>query len=365
MKPYKISLLGVGLIGGSLGLAIKSSRPDVEITGHASQRTLLRALERGAIDIAAFDPVAAVTDADVVFINTPLGVMKPLMKEIAPYLKKGAIVTDVGSVKHHVVNDAKKCLPPNVTFIAGHPMAGTEQKGVDNADQYLFQNAVYALAIPAAAPKARVKRFIDLIQSTGARIILIDPHTHDQVAAAISHLPQLLSVALVNTVDALGDKKQIALQLAAGGFRDMTRIASSPYEMWHDIFEQNRTQVLKTIDLFLKQLLKLRKSVDKQDKQLQHAFIRANELRSGIKKNSKGFITPLQDVFINLEDKPGSLFTTTKLMADNKINIKDLELLKVREGFGGTFRISFDTQAHARKAVKIFRSHGIQARMES
>jgi len=174
-----------------------------------------------------------------------------------------------------------------------------------------------------------------------------------------------LSVALVNTIGAMGNKKLLALQLAAGGFRDMTRIASSPYEMWHDIFEQNSRQVLAAIDLFIVQLMKLRKSVRKRDSKLREAFIRANDLRSGIKKNSKGFLTPLQDVFIHLEDKPGALLTATKLMAGNNINIKDIELLKVREGFGGAFRISFDSPAHAQKAIKIFRTHGIQARMEN
>ncbi len=356
--PYRISLLGVGLINGSLGLAFKSAQDNVEITGYASRKTLRKALRRGAIDFAAFNLETAVADADCVILGMPIEGIRKTLKTIGPLLKRGAIVTDVGSVKRIIVQDAQRYLPSSVTFVGGHPMAGTENRGIGAADPLLFQNAVYVLCPPRGNKIPRSSRFIRLLESTGARLLFLDPKTHDRIAAAVSHVPQLLAVAMMNIVGAADSNHHPALQLAAGGFRDITRIASSPYEIWDDILRYNKSEIQKVLRLLIDHIGKYPNRITAGKTGLKKEFQRAKELRDAIPKNTKGFLAPLHDIFVQIKDEPGSLQKMTRILAKNRINIKDIELLKIREGMGGTFRLSFDSASVAAFAVKVLQKHG-------
>jgi prephenate dehydrogenase len=360
-SPYRISLLGVGLINGSLGLAFKSSQDSVEITGYASRKTLRRALRRGAIDFAAYDLESAVADADCVVLGMPIEGIRTTLKTIGPYLKRGAIVTDVGSVKRIIVQDARRYLPSHVTFIGGHPMAGSEKQGIGAADPLLFQNAVYVLCPVRGKALTRNSRFIRLLESTGARLLYLDPTTHDRIAAAVSHVPQLLAVAMMNIVGAVDSNHHPALQLAAGGFRDITRIASSPYEIWDDILRYNKAEIRQILRLLIRLISAYPARISSGTTGLKKEFHRAKELRDAIPKNTKGFLAPLYDIFVQIKDEPGSLQKLTGILAKNSINIKDIELLKIREGTGGTFRLSFDSASGAALAVKVLQKRGFNA----
>ncbi len=363
-QPYRITLLGVGLIGGSLGLAFKSADGNLEITGYASRKTLLRALRRGAIDIAADDIQNAVADADCVFLNMPIDGIRETLRKIGPWLKRGAIVTDVGSVKSVIVADAKKYLPKSVTFIGGHPMAGSEKQGVLAAAPLLFQNAVYVLCPAHGGTISRSSKFVRLLQSTGARLLFLDPKIHDRIAAAVSHIPQLLAVALMNVVGDLDSARYPALRLAAGGFRDMTRIASSPYDIWDDILRYNRAEIGRAMHILVKQMNLYPARIAKRRTGLSREFGLAKERRDAIPKNTKGFISPVHDVLVQLKDEPGSLHRLTGILAKHKINIIDVELLKIREGTGGTFRLGFDSAAEAAAAVRLLTKNGYRATMQ-
>ncbi len=362
----KIAIVGVGLIGGSLGLALKKHRSELEIFGFDQPEVLDKALDRGAIDVPAASLEAAVRDADLVILAVPIAKILLLTSEIAPLLKAGAIVTDVGSVKKPVVSHAAKVLPESVTFIGGHPMAGSEKSGVHHADPFLFENATYVFCPPEGMTEdtfaAAYAGLLDIFQAIGARIFVLPAERHDRIAAAVSHLPQLLSVTLMNYVAHHHESDDAFLQLAAGGFRDMTRIASSSFEMWRDILVANEGPILDMLAGFATDLQKMRNRVFGNDlEDLQHSFQQARIGRDLIPKHSKGFLHPLADVYVYAEDKPGFLYKLIGVLHEAEIDIKDLELLKIREGLEGVFRIGFSNRKTSMQAIAALESAGYTA----
>lgn len=355
----RISILGTGLIGGSLGLAWKERRPDCTIVGHDRPEVLESAEARGAIDEKAADPVTAVEDADLVVLATPLATVLKLLEAIGDHVPTDAIITDVGSVKSPVMDQAADVLPDDILFLGGHPMAGAEQAGIDHADPLLFENAVYVLCQPDdqgdEVLDGPLAPLIDLVEATGARPLLLAPERHDRLVAAVSHLPQLLSVALVNTVaevDDPDDATNLALELAGGGFRDMTRIADSPFDMWRDILVGNEGPIHDALSSFRRTLRGLRNRLIESDLEgLSDAFTNAQSARDAVPGDTKGFLHPLYDVYVRAPDKPGIIHELTGHLVDADLNIKDIELQKIREGTGGTFRLAFANAADADAAV--------------
>ncbi len=355
----RISILGTGLIGGSLGLAWKERRPNCTIVGHDRPEVLEMAEARGAIDEKAADPVTAVEDADLVILATPLASVLKLLDAIGDHVPEGAIISDVGSVKSPVLDQAADVLPDHVHFLGGHPMAGAEQAGIEHADPLLFENAVYVLCLPDEQDEdvleGPLAPLIDLVEATGSRPLLLTPDRHDRLVAAVSHLPQLLAVALVNTVaqaDDADDAANLALELAGGGFRDMTRIASSPFDMWRDILVGNEGRIHDALSDFRRTLRALRNRLIEGDLDgLEEAFSDAQASRDAVPGDSKGFLHALADVYVRAPDKPGIIHELTGHLVEADLNIKDIELQKIREGTGGTFRLAFATAADADAAV--------------
>lgn len=360
----RISILGTGLIGGSLGLAWKERHSDCTIVGHDRPEVLETAEARGAIDEKAADPVTAVRDADLVVLATPLSTMLKLMDTVGPHVDEDTVITDVGSVKTPVLDQAADVLPDDVHFLGGHPMAGAEHAGIDHADPLLFENAVYVLCLPGDSnvdvldgPLAPV---VDLVEATGARSLLLDPGRHDRLVAAVSHLPQLLAVSLVNTVATADDEDEatnLALELAGGGFRDMTRIAASPFEVWRDILVGNEGPIHDALSDFGRTLRTLRNRLLENDLEaLEEAFTDARSARDAVPGDAKGFLKPLADVYVRAPDEPGVIHQLTGHLVAADLNIKDIELQKIREGTGGTFRLAFGTAEDAADAVEALRA---------
>ena len=352
-----VAIIGVGLIGGSLGLVWKKQAQDVEIIGFDQSATLDRAIAIGALDRAASSLEEAVSDADVIVLAAPIQSILEILEQIAPHVKAGAIVTDVGSVKGPVADRASTVLPSGVLFVGGHPMAGSERRGIDQADALLFENAAYVLCPPddidASTLEVEYASFVALIEATGARLIVLPPARHDRIAAFVSHLPQLLAVALMNHVANEDGQDDAFLQLAAGGFRDMTRIASSPFDVWSDILKANDTHILEVLDSFAGRIEVLRREIAGGDMEtLQSRFQDARSKRETIPRNTKGFLHPLADVYVYAEDHPGELLSITRILYEASLNIKDIELLKIREGTGGAFRIGFAEDATAAAATE-------------
>ena len=254
------------------------------------------------------------------------------MPQVATAARPGTVITDVGSTKAEIVRRAGESLPGGVVFIGGHPMAGSERSGLAAADPLLFQNAMYVLTPGSGTPETAVQALIGLLTPLGARLHRLDPETHDRVAAAVSHLPQLLSLCLVELVGELDETEPSHLRMAAGGFRDMTRIASSPYRMWKDILDTNTEAVLAALDRFEGWIAAVRRDLTAD---MEPHFSSANAIRGRIPTDTKGFISPMHDVLAGCRDVPGALAKMTAALYDAGLDIRDMELLKIREGEGG------------------------------
>lgn len=364
--PFKnatIVLIGVGLIGGSLGLALKRLGIGKKIVGISRSETLEEAKDLGVIDVGfEYDAMAeGLQDADLVFLCAPIARILEQLLEVIHAVPVGCVVSDVGSTKRALVERAEKIGRSDVHFVGGHPMAGSEKSGVGAADPFLFENALYVLTPATGVPEAPVQEMVDLVRNLGARPMLMDAETHDRVAAAVSHVPQMIATSLVNLVGRLNEADGLPLQMAAGGFRDLTRIASSPFAMWRDICQTNTVPIREMLDAYIGELTVVRDKVD-QDA-LADNFTYANEIRNGIPKDSKGFLHPLHEVMLVAEDKPGVIADVATRLAQAQVNIEDIEVLKVREGEGGTIRMGFGKQADAEHAVGILNAVGYQVRL--
>ena len=358
-----IVIVGVGLIGGSLGLAIRHKYPESRITGVSSYPAIKSALEMGAItEGCGYEELTeAVQNADLVFLCTPINRIQGLITLLASSLKTNVLVTDVGSTKRAITKHAAEILPEGIHFIGGHPMTGSEKRGVHAADPFLFQNAIYVLCPDDRVSENVIHSFSAFLQGIGATVVIMDAELHDNIAAAVSHLPQIIAVTLVEMVGELNSDKAPYLRLAAGGFRDMTRIASSPFSMWDDIFRTNDDIVKTVIDMFVEHIIKIKERVGTQT--LGEDFEVANMTRAIIPKDSKGFMKALFEVLVVVEDRPGVIALIAGELARYNINIKDIEVLKVREGEGGTLRLAFERDEEAQQAIEILSHIGYTARM--
>lgn len=257
-----IAIIGLGLIGGSIGLALKKSSRVLGIPRR--EETINQAMIMGAIDEGSLD-VSKVSEADIVFICTPINLIIPKLKEIIPHLKKGAIVTDVGSTKFQIVIEAQKLMPKGTFFIGGHPMAGKEKVKLEQAEASLFENKTWVLTETAKTSKKAMEVLADLISKTGASVLKLDPKLHDLAAAGISHLPLAVAAALVNTIADAEVGRDEMIKCASSGFRDTTRIASGYPELGVDMFATNKKSVLKMIKSFKTSLSRLEKSIKQDD----------------------------------------------------------------------------------------------------
>ena len=249
----RLCLLGVGLIGSSIARVAKQ-RGDIArtIVAHAkTPRTLDRVRELGIADVVEADPAKAVQGADCVIFCVPVGAYADLMTTVAPHLKPGAIVTDVGSTKSSVVRDLGPLVPQGVHLVPAHPMAGTEYSGPDAGFATLFEGRYCMLTpLPGSDPEA-VEAVKEFWRRCGSMVETLDPATHDKIVAIVSHLPHLIAFTICSTADDLAEEtKEAVLKFAAGGFRDFTRIAASDPTMWRDVFLNNREALLEMLARF-------------------------------------------------------------------------------------------------------------------
>ena len=240
-----VCIVGTGLIGGSFGLAVKERGLAKRVIGVArSVETLRKAVEAGVCDEATDDVVQAASGADFVFLAPPVGQMRALCEQIAPVLRAGAIITDAGSTKADIVRDCASLFAGRAAFVAGHPMAGSEQTGVDAARGDLFEGAMWLLTPTARTPDFAVANLKKLVTALGATPLLLDPDTHDELLAVTSHLPHVTASALVHVFMNAHREHEVAQHLVAGGWRDATRVAAGSPEMWRDICIANKPALL-------------------------------------------------------------------------------------------------------------------------
>lgn len=363
MTPRRIAIYSVGLLGGSIGLSLKQSGFSGKITGISSKSNIDKALGIGCIDEGyGYDALSEVVrNTDILFLCSPINTIIETIDKLSKMdLPEGLIITDVGSTKQDIVNAAGK-LPPHVRFVGGHPMAGSEKSGPDASDPFLFQNAIYVLSNASGKETDLERSMAAMLQKyLGCRTIFLNPSVHDHIAATVSHVPHLLAVALVLLARSTEESTPGTLTLAAGGFRDMTRIASASYSMWRDILMTNDNHVGEQLDKLIEILCSMKEML--QNGSLDKAFAAANETRSKISSSGKGFLKPLSEILVKAKDQPGFIASVAAILAKENMNIKDIEVVKVREGEGGTIRLAFDSPEISRRAIGVLATNGFSAR---
>jgi prephenate dehydrogenase len=275
-----IAIVGLGLIGGSIGL--KAKQQGLRVIGiPRREETLKKALELGAIDEGSLD-ISKVSEADLVFICTPINLIIAKLKELAPHLKKGAVVTDVGSTKAEIVSQAEKLMSKGTYFVGGHPMAGKEVVGIEAAEANLFESKTWILTQTSKTNKGALEKVEEVVGWLGAKVVRIDPKTHDLVVGAVSHLPLAAAAALVNVAAEAGEKELVG-QCAASGFRDSTRIASGDPVLGRDMFLTNRVALLKHLKALRAKLLELEKLIKAgQAGKIEEELKKAKQFRDSI-----------------------------------------------------------------------------------
>jgi prephenate dehydrogenase len=277
---------------------------------------------------------------------------------LAPLLNEDQIITDVSGVKG-IFQKEWDGLKSKGIYVGGHPMTGKELGGYQNSDPLLFENSVYILS-DIYKDYEQINPIINIIKALGARITFLNPYLHDKVVANVSHLPQLLSISLVNN----SAKKEGGVNFsdfAAGGFRDMTRIAASEFSIWEKIITFNKAEILYAISSLKNELALVEDFIQKNKyDSLAEKFESSRIKRDEIPKDTKGFLTQLHDLFVFVRDEPGVVSKISTALFNNNINIKDIELLKIREGTGGTFRLSFDSEQDVKRAGEIIRKEGFE-----
>ena len=259
----KIAVIGLGLIGASIALGLKNSSKASEfrIVGiPRREETINDALKMGAIDEGVTDHIKGASDADIVFICTPINLIPQIIKEISPSLKKGAIVTDVGSSKQMIVSEAERAMPKGTFFVGGHPMAGKETFKLEAAEANLFEGKKWILTPTSKTSKKAIEALKEVVRLLGCEVLEIDPKTHDLVVAGISHMPLAIAASLVNAVGG-EEQKDLMAKCASTGFRDTTRIASGDPILGVDMFTTNQKAVLKMIGSFKRALSNLEKLI--------------------------------------------------------------------------------------------------------
>ncbi|NEN82069.1 prephenate dehydrogenase [Paenibacillus elgii] len=353
----KISIFGVGLIGGSLALCFKG-KPGLTVVGHSNNpKSVEKYLKREVVDHATTSIEEAAAEADFIFLCVPVGNLEEYLHKLSALpLKPGCIITDVGSTKASVTACASRLQLPGVHFIGGHPMAGKEKSGVEAASSRLFENAFYVLTPDAGTQKDAYDRLAELLQHTRAHLVKVDPVLHDEIVGAISHLPHIIAVALVNQIARYNESNELYQNLAAGGFRDITRIASSDPVIWRDILINNREVVLKLLRDWNDEIAGFIGRLEAEDGPgIEREFQKANQFRSGLPERRKGVIHSFYDIYVDVPDHPGIIAQITTLLGSHRINLSNIQIIESREDVPGVLRLSFREEGQMDKALELLK----------
>lgn len=332
-----ITIIGLGLIGGSLAKAIKSKCENYHICAiDNSVKTINLAIKQGIIDKGYTSINNAISNSDFIFIATPVNYAIDYIKKILPYTQKDCIISDLCSTKTEILNKAEV---ESIKFIGGHPMAGSEKSGFTNSSKNMFENAYYVLVPCKNADKTDLEKLTELIKQIGAIPIVMDAKNHDFAVAAISHLPHVAACCLVNNIKDESDKK---IKLAAGGFREITRIASSDANLWQSIFFSNKNALMYMLERYISLLKKFYELLKNDNKEEIINFLNSSKtIRDNLDKSIKGLIPSSYILYSDVEDKPGVIGRVANLLSENGINIKNISILNSREYEGGILSIVF------------------------
>ncbi|ONI43746.1 hypothetical protein AN641_09165 [Candidatus Epulonipiscioides gigas] len=358
----QIGIIGLGLIGGSIAKTLKqinAGHSDI-VAFDNNIEVLNKAKEEGIINKISPAIGSEFSDCNVIFICTPVADIVSIVNTLLKYVSRDyCIITDVGSTKYNILKEVNPLLKnKNVFFIGGHPMTGSEKSGYDASTDYLFENAYYVLTPFNDTPEFIIFILQKVIERLGAIPIIIPSDVHDKATATISHVPHIIASALVNLVKHSDTKERFLHTLAAGGFKDITRIASADPIMWENISFANKEEITKVIEHFINILNSFKDSLELDNKQkifdfFEEAKLYRNTFRDGIHSTFVKTYT----MFIDVKDYPGSIASVATLLSNNSINIRDIGIVNHREFEAGILRIVFSTEDHRLKAHELLLYH--------
>lgn len=382
-KNFKIGFIGFGLIGGSIARALKkvnrqSNSLDLnkmnlqanslimsqnyylfayDYHRNSPSSDLMTALSDGVLDSVTTSLKEGFPDCDIIFLCAPVLSNIKYLQELKPLMKPTCILTDVGSVKGNI-HTAVEELGLEEQFIGGHPMTGSEKTGYLNSYSLLMENAYYILTPTDKTPEKMIQILYHLVEQMGSIPILLKAKEHDEITAAISHLPHIIAAQLVNLVRESDDKSEKMRALAAGGFKDITRIASSSPVMWQDICLTNAAGIKRLLDRYIKSLIDVSNALSENNGDyLYRIFDTAGEYRSSIPSKSTGIMEMAFEIYLDIKDEAGAIATLATLLASNQISIKNIGIIHNREYEEGVLKIEFYEEIGALKAVKLLKSY--------
>lgn len=358
----QIGIIGLGLMGGSLAKSFKKKGSCCKITAYDKDFQVLKeALTQTVIDEIAPLPgtdtgfTGSFYHCDIIFICTPVHTVVPIIEKLQGHLKSECILTDIGSTKGEIIHEINR-LNLEYRFIGGHPMTGSEKKGFEYSTDILLENAYYLLTPAQNADTNSITMLTDLLKSIGALVLTTDPDTHDFITAAISHVPHVIASGLVNTVKKHDNPDKLMHTLAAGGFRDITRVASSSPEIWQSICFSNKNHILSFLDSFMLELKSFQEKLVQNDHESVYGFYdQAKRYRDSFEFRTTGVIQPVFEFSISVEDRPGIIARIATILAGKNINIKNIGVVNNREGFEGVLRIEFYNQESMNNAYIVLK----------
>lgn len=354
MKLNKIGFIGLGLIGGSIAKKIKQIHPACEIIATAHRdSTIIEAYNMGLISNDTLLPILAFSDCDFIFLCAPVEKNIEYLSLLKDVIHKDCIITDVGSTKSQIHKEVIT-LGLEKNFIGGHPMTGSEKTGISNANESLLENAYYIITPTSKISQAQVDEFYQLVKDLGSIPMILDYEKHDYATASISHLPHMIAYTLVNLVKDIDDEKETMKTIAAGGFKDITRIASSSPIMWENICSTNQEQLLKLMDMYIASLKELREDISSTNSAvLLDKFQSAKDYRDSIAVSGVKSQNRIHEIFLDLEDEAGGIAIIASILAFKGISIKNIGIVHNREFEQGVLHIEFYDENAVELAVEL------------
>lgn len=354
----RVFIIGLGLIGGSLAMCIKAQHPEAELIGFdADINQMNLAMMLGVIDREAESIEMEAPKADLIIIATPVLTTGSIIDTLAELqLKNEVIVTDTGSTKGYISKKASCLTEKGVAFIGGHPMAGSHKSGVAAAKKILFENAFYLLTPDTAISSETVDRLKAWLSGTRAKFLDVSPEEHDYLTGVVSHFPHIIAASLVHQASRADEGNPLVNRLAAGGFRDITRIASSNPRMWRDILLQNREVLISLLTDWQNEMGRVKELLDSNNRDSIYDFFEsAKNYRDGLPVSDKGAIPSFYDLFVDVPDYPGVISEITGYLAVENISITNIRIIETREDIYGVLVISFQTPEDRARAEECIR----------
>lgn len=359
MSCLTCGFIGLGLIGGSIAKALKESVPNSKIiVCDTNQSTLKLAKEQGVADVATSAIDESFSDCDLIFLCAPVRGNNDNLAAVKAVMKPDCLLTDVGSVKTGI-HEAVHAAGLDEHFIGGHPMAGSERIGFANSKAALLENAYYILTPTSCVSMEKLETYRNLVAGMGAIPLILDYRRHDYVTAAISHLPHVVAASLVNLVRNSDSEDGIMRMVAAGGFKDITRIASSQAGMWQQICLSNKPNISSLLSDYIEMLEKFRELLDASDENaLYDQFDSARIYRDSFINASSGPIKRSYSISVEIADRSGALAHITTLLAEQGLSIKNIGITHNRESDDGVLKVEFYDDRSMEMAAEILSSAG-------